>query len=76
MYWVRAARLRVNAADNCLPVLVGLAGLDVRGSAEILTAADTNIIRLSECFPPGTTLDRPHRQRSRFRQLCKNLSSQ
>ncbi|KAF5992345.1 hypothetical protein BOG92_011165 [Streptomyces sp. WAC00263] len=41
----------------------------------VLTAAGANIIRLSECFPPGTTPDRPPRPSSQFRWLCRKLTS-
>ncbi|WP_443066364.1 transposase [Streptomyces sp. NBC_01262] len=59
----------------------GLRHCRYRGLAEtrvqhILTAAGTNIIRLSECFSPGTTPDRPCRPPSRFRRLCQNLPAQ
>ncbi|WP_406346781.1 IS1182 family transposase [Streptomyces sp. NBC_00648] len=39
----------------------------------VLAAAGTNIIRLSECFPPGTTPLRTPRPKSGFQRLCQNL---
>jgi hypothetical protein len=41
----------------------------------VLTAAGTNIVRLSECFPPGTTPASPPRPPSHFRQLCGRLTA-
>ncbi|MEU3619063.1 transposase [Streptomyces sp. NPDC006872] len=41
----------------------------------ILTAAGTNIIRLSGCHPPGTTPPRQPRPATRFRQLCQALTT-
>ncbi|MEU6511070.1 IS1182 family transposase [Streptomyces sp. NPDC046942] len=41
----------------------------------VLTAAGTNIIRLSECFPPGTTPDSPPRPPTHFQQLCQGLTA-
>ncbi|MFI0451257.1 IS1182 family transposase [Actinomadura sp. 6N118] len=41
----------------------------------VLTAAGTNIIRLADCYPPGTTPDRPPRPISPFQQLCRRLST-
>ncbi|WP_406326603.1 transposase [Streptomyces sp. NBC_00203] len=40
----------------------------------VLTAAGTNIIRLSGCLPPGTTPPRPIRPASQFRRLCRDLA--
>lgn len=39
----------------------------------VLTAAGTNIIRLSEHFPPGTTPASPPRPPSHFQRLCRRL---
>lgn len=39
----------------------------------VLTAAGANIIRLSDCFRPGTTPDRPPRQTCQFQRLCREL---
>ncbi|MFJ9567970.1 IS1182 family transposase [Streptomyces fuscichromogenes] len=41
----------------------------------VLTAAGTNIIRLSGCLPPGTTPPRPIRPASQFRRLCRDLTT-
>jgi hypothetical protein len=41
----------------------------------VLTAAGTNIIRLSGCFPPGNTPPRQPRAATRFRQLCQALTT-
>ncbi|MFD0381372.1 transposase [Streptomyces stramineus] len=41
----------------------------------VLTAAGTNIIRLSECFPPGTAPPRWPRPPSPFQQLCQRLET-
>ncbi|WP_308031250.1 transposase [Streptomyces sp. CoH27] len=41
----------------------------------VLTAAGTNIIRLSECFPPGTTPDSPPRPPTHFQRLCQGLTA-
>ncbi|MFI9762787.1 transposase [Streptomyces sp. NPDC051963] len=40
----------------------------------VLTAAGTNIIRLSGCLPPGTTPPRPITPASQFRRLCRDLA--
>ncbi|WP_425834086.1 transposase [Streptomyces fractus] len=47
----------------------GLAKVHVQ---HVLTAAGTNIIRLSECFPPGTTAPRVPRPLTPFQRLCQN----
>ncbi|QXJ25972.1 transposase [Actinomadura graeca] len=39
----------------------------------VLTAAGTNIIRLAECYPPGTIPDRLSRPTSPFQQLCQRF---
>ncbi|MFD7489454.1 transposase [Streptomyces mirabilis] len=39
----------------------------------VLTAAGTNIVRLSDCFPPGTTPTSPPRPPSHFKRLCQRL---
>lgn len=39
----------------------------------VLTAAGTNIVRLSDCFPPGTTPASPPRPPSHFKRLCQRL---
>ncbi|MEV5880323.1 transposase [Streptomyces sp. NPDC052101] len=41
----------------------------------VLTAAGTNIVRLSECFPPGTTPTSPPRPRTHFQRLCQRLTA-
>lgn len=41
----------------------------------VLTAAGTNIVRLSECFPPGTTPASPPRPPSHFQRLCQRLTT-
>lgn len=41
----------------------------------VLTAAGANIIRLSECFPPGTAPSTPPRAASHLQQLCRNLTN-
>ncbi len=41
----------------------------------VLTAAGANIIRLSECFPPGTAPASPSRPPSHFHQLCQRLTA-
>ncbi|WP_371656784.1 MULTISPECIES: transposase [unclassified Streptomyces] len=41
----------------------------------VLTAAGANIIRLSQSGPPGSELPARTRPASRFRQLCRDLSS-
>ncbi|MFF3159909.1 transposase [Streptomyces sp. NPDC057910] len=56
----------------------GLRNCRYRGTARthvqhVLTAAGTNIIRLSECLSPGITPPRRPRARSRFQQLCRSL---
>ncbi|MFJ3309602.1 hypothetical protein ACIPSA_42595 [Streptomyces sp. NPDC086549] len=38
----------------------------------VLTAAGANIVRLSECFPPGTTPHRPPRPLTPFQRICQN----
>jgi hypothetical protein len=53
----------------------GLRNCRYRGHAKthvqhVLTAAGTNLIRLSGCLPPGTTPARTPRPDSQFRQLC------
>ncbi|MCT9081107.1 transposase [Streptomyces fulvoviolaceus] len=40
----------------------------------VLTAAGADIIRLSDCFPPGTTPDRSPRPPSPFQRLCRELT--
>ncbi|MFF8923414.1 transposase [Streptomyces albidoflavus] len=50
----------------------GLAKVHVQ---HVLTAAGTNIIRLSECFPPGTTPPRTPRPLTPFQQLCQNTEN-
>ncbi|MEV7116676.1 transposase [Streptomyces anulatus] len=47
----------------------GLAKVHVQ---HVLIAAGTNIVRLSECFPPGTTPPHASRPLTPFQQLCKN----
>ncbi|MFE4998616.1 transposase [Streptomyces mirabilis] len=39
----------------------------------VLTAAGTNIVRLSDCFLPGTTPASPPRPPSHFKRLCQRL---
>ncbi|MFD6984275.1 transposase, partial [Streptomyces sp. NPDC059956] len=56
----------------------GLRNCRYRGTARthvqhVLTAAGTNIIRLSQCISPGITPPRRPRARSRFQQLCRSL---
>ncbi|MET9519482.1 hypothetical protein [Streptomyces sp. NPDC002994] len=41
----------------------------------VLTAAETNIVRLSECFPPGPTPASPPRPPSHFQRLCQRLTT-
>ncbi|GAA4960886.1 hypothetical protein GCM10023205_25330 [Yinghuangia aomiensis] len=41
----------------------------------VLTAAGTNIIRLSECHPPGTAPPRNPRPATPFQRLCRNIST-
>ena len=41
----------------------------------VLTAAGANIIRLSECYPPGTVPGRPKRPVTPFQRLCQPLWS-
>ncbi|WP_416983323.1 IS1182 family transposase [Streptomyces sp. T028] len=41
----------------------------------VLTAAGTNIVRLSEYFPPGTTPASPPRPPSHFQRLCQRLTT-
>ncbi|PKV82810.1 IS1182 family transposase [Streptomyces sp. TLI_146] len=50
----------------------GLAKVHVQ---HVLTAAGTNIIRLSECFPPGTTPPRTPRPLTPFQRLCQNTEN-
>ncbi|MFE0517044.1 transposase [Streptomyces sp. NPDC058964] len=38
----------------------------------VLTAAGANIVRLSECFRPGTTPPRPPRPLTPFQRICQN----
>ncbi|MFI1585620.1 transposase [Embleya sp. NPDC020630] len=52
----------------------GLRNCRYRGQAKmhvqhVLTAAGTNLVRLSECLPPGTIPPRTLRPPPRFRQL-------
>ncbi|MFF4410818.1 IS1182 family transposase [Streptomyces sp. NPDC001404] len=59
----------------------GLRNCRYRGLAKthvqhVLTAAGTNIVRLSECFPPGTTSQRAPRPLTPFQQLCQNTGYQ
>ncbi|WP_265568680.1 transposase [Streptomyces hygroscopicus] len=49
----------------------GLAKTHIR---HVLTAAGTNIVRLGECFPPGTTPPRPPRPLTPFQRLCQNTT--
>lgn len=56
----------------------GLRHCRYRGTAKthvqhVLTAAGTNIIRLSGCLPPGSTPPRHPRTATPFRQLCQTL---
>nr|WSW49494.1 transposase [Streptomyces sp. NBC_01001] len=56
----------------------GLRNCRYRGMARthvqhVLTAAGTNIIRLSEYLSPGITPPRGSRPRSRFQALCRSL---
>ncbi|MFE5537456.1 IS1182 family transposase [Streptomyces sp. NPDC056492] len=58
----------------------GLRHCRYRGTAKthvqhVLTAAGTNIIRLSGHFLPGTTPSHPPRPTTRFSQLCKSLAT-
>ncbi|MFD5703695.1 IS1182 family transposase [Streptomyces lasiicapitis] len=58
----------------------GLRNCRYRGLAKthvqhVLTAAGTNIVRLSECFPPGTTPGHPPRRVSQLQQICRKLMS-
>ncbi|MFE2322243.1 transposase [Streptomyces sp. NPDC059441] len=39
----------------------------------VLTAAGTNIVRLSDRFPPGTTPASPSRPPGHFKRLCQRL---
>jgi transposase len=48
-------------------------GLTKTHVQHVLTAMGANIIRLSECYPPGTAPPRPSRPESTFRQLCQTL---
>jgi hypothetical protein len=41
----------------------------------VLTAAGTDIVRLSECFPPGATAGHQPRPMSQLRHLCEKLTS-
>lgn len=49
----------------------GLAKVHVQ---HVLTAAGTNINRLSEWFPPGTAPTRPSRPLTPFQRLCQNTT--
>ncbi|WP_371541766.1 transposase [Streptomyces sp. NBC_00554] len=56
----------------------GLRNCRYRGIAKthvqhLLTAAGTNIIRLSDCFPPSAAPSRPPRPTSSFQLLCRKL---
>ncbi|MFE3584442.1 transposase [Streptomyces vinaceus] len=58
----------------------GLRHCRYRGRAKthiqhVLTAAGTNIIRLSGHFLPGTTPSHPPRPATRFSQLCQSLAT-
>ncbi|WP_353962339.1 transposase [Streptomyces sp. NBC_00452] len=58
----------------------GLRHCRYRGMAKthvqhVLTAAGTNIIRLSGHFPPGTSPPRRPRPASRFKGLCRTLTN-
>ncbi|WHM41538.1 Helicase associated domain protein [Streptomyces sp. BPTC-684] len=56
----------------------GLRSCRYRGIAKthvqhVLTAAGTDIVRLSDCFPPSTAPSRPSRPASPFQLLCRKL---
>ncbi|WP_405675268.1 transposase [Streptomyces canus] len=57
----------------------GLRHCRCRGPAKVhvphvLTAAGTNIVRLSECFPPGTAPLAPRRPVISFQRSCQNTA--
>jgi IS5 family transposase len=59
----------------------GLRHCRYRGPAKVhvqyvLTAAGANIVRLRECFPPGTMPSHTSRLLTRFQELCRNTGPQ
>ncbi|MEU0929013.1 IS1182 family transposase [Streptomyces malaysiensis] len=50
-------------------------GLSNAHVQHVLPAAGANIIRLSECFPPGTAPPREPRPTSHFQRICQRLTT-